>query len=934
MKTDNTPTVTRRTRPISRKLRLRLETARMLKKANQRTKTVRQKKKESKANAKERDPDKHVELARVPRLKKNKLAAAPTATTKYKKRQVHKTWLPTHLWHTKRARMTRPTLPLWRMSIPLTPTQKTYRQTHRAGGSRGCVAWDASYMSTVGCRGTSHTLENMLILLGFVCDGNATRQKKWKAGTRHAQGWIYEIEGQKQSISPATVVWMVESAIEKVDQNGGHEAMDMDDFNAQRPPKTKPDRRLLIRVHPAAFQQFWSELLKAAKMQKPQVLIEDLRYEIGSIEVTGPGSTEALLGVLKPRHPFRRDSVEHVWTFLTGLNSPAALPDGALLAFGALDPRLIDVRKQKDALTRSNFEELNKLIVSWPTDQLQTTPELLSHKARWVSSTNLPTQKAINRRKSGIGKGKPLSVLDKDPAIPIILLASRHSGSKSNLYGHWTILLPWCCVDVVWRALMRYPLTSGGTPTFGGLEQTQQLALERTLPWYPADFPGSEAGQAWERTQVEKRFDTWLRRPPSRRLAWDLVELGLGRRGELGRGWSCDWDYLLTDSQDAKVPASQSRLPDAAQMRQHKLQKKQRKRTAKAQPKLDRRRNTSSPESDAGPELAAADVETPVINSQLTPVQASKIFSKPMTAELPSIPTLATIRIRLLSKGTPKPAARIYRLPLSNLAINGVLAATSNASSTTQPSADDQASNSVDPIESAPPPGQQSLPTPSTNTATSSTTPFRNLREKWLSLVPPSLKSSNDASNFPKHKKQKQNHHSLPPQHVVRPNDPPDHINVLPKNAPQSIIDEFGREPLTAEQIKEDQRQALMRELMKNEMKPGEEWDASKGLVECPDAHDLIGFVTSGAFNLTEGRGTAIGGIWVQRLIEGWRDEDLASGVAKASGSASAEPMKRSLTNKTKTQAPPQATQRSEQYLCIIRNSGESVGRLGIWELC
>ena len=45
------------------------------------------------------------------------------------------------------------------------------------------------------------------------------------------------------------------------------------------------------------------EILKVAKVQRPPAMVEDLRFEIGSIEVTGPGSTEALTGVLHPVQP-------------------------------------------------------------------------------------------------------------------------------------------------------------------------------------------------------------------------------------------------------------------------------------------------------------------------------------------------------------------------------------------------------------------------------------------------------------------------------------------------------------------------------------------------------------------------------------------------------------------------------------------------------
>ena len=74
-----------------------------------------------------------------PKIRKNMLNAAPRPKSKFRKRQIHKTWLPTHLWHAKRARMTEPKNPLWRFSIPITSTEKSYRPTHTSyRHERGC----------------------------------------------------------------------------------------------------------------------------------------------------------------------------------------------------------------------------------------------------------------------------------------------------------------------------------------------------------------------------------------------------------------------------------------------------------------------------------------------------------------------------------------------------------------------------------------------------------------------------------------------------------------------------------------------------------------------------------------------------------------------------------------------------------------------------
>ena len=950
MREDNTPTVSNRTRTPSRKLRLRLETAKALKKANQRSKTVRQRKKEAKANAKDTDPENHVAAARVPRIKKNKLADPPRATSKYKRRQVNKTWLPTHLWHAKRAHMTRPTEPLWRMAIPLSPTEKSYRPSHRAAGSRGCIAWDTSYMPTIGCLGNEHALENMLKAVGFVQEGgSASKHKRWVGGTRFAEGWAYEVDGNKRCVTPMTVIWIQKA--EDVSESNGQSTKDAENTPGKKPRKVKLDRRAFIRVHPSAFQQFWTELLKAAKMQKPQVLIEDLRYEIGSIQIAGPGSTEALAGVLKPRHDVQAGSIENVWASLASVGNPASLPVRCLLPFDIEDPRLSHPPKQIAVSTDpETLQHVNELITTWPPDSIKLSVHLASYKHRWAASTMLPSQKAIHRRKATAGKGEAISISDRDPAIPVIVLAQRSGSSSTSAHGSWTVLLPWACTEAIWRSLVHYPQTSGGTPRFGGLNQHRQIAFEQNIPWFPADMPGTEAGKAWERTEAEKRFDDWVRRPPSRRLAWDKLDLGLERKGEVGNGWSCDWEYLFTrtksaemkdqtevdpivatpaDSDNATPPGDPtSKKPRLPLMPGWIRKPRKQKKGIKGIDGDRRRRNTSSPEPEDNDDALSADAVPPVDYYQLTASQAGPTLTKPVN--IPSqTPALATVRIRLLTKGHPNPAARIYRLPPPEAAL--IVPQETSAAGTSQPPTLDPSSHahslaptaSVSTSETPSAPGQ-----PSPDPITSSTSIFmtvpssngsRSLRDKWLSLVP--TESYHSKANLPSFSKQHHNHRSLPSKHTVHAYDPPDHVNVLPKNAPQSIIDEFGPKSLTAEQKEQKEREALMAELMKGDFTPTDAWDASKGLVPCPDEQDLIGFATSGGYNLSEGCGTAIAGVWVQRVAEGWKEDDgrVATESSAMKGKQRDKYMKR---------------HEKQKHFCVVRNAGESVGRLGVWELC
>ena len=67
-----------------------------------------------------------------------------------------------------------------------------------------------------------------------------------------------------------------------------------------------------------------------------------------------------------------------------------------------------------------------------------------------------------------------------------------------------------------------------------------------------------------------------------------------------------------------------------------------------------------------------------------------------------------------------------------------------------------------------------------------------------------------------------------------------------------------------------------------------------------PSEEDLIGFVTTGQFNLAEGKGVAIGAVSVAKALEG-------------------------INTSRKRGA-------KEMRLCIIRNAGEKIGRLAKWE--
>lgn len=510
MKENNTPTVTSRRRKPTPHLRLRLETAGKLQKLHARQKKRRAEAKEQKSA--ETNPE--ILAASAPpirRLKKNALSKPDEPPSRFRKRQKHKCWLPTHMYHAKRAHITEPKNPLWRFAIPLTPTEKTYRKTHRAGSLRGCVAWDTSYMSTIQIEGVEASLLSLLRGIGVDEDAlTGKKAAKWRNGTRSWQGWVRERDGQEKWIAKVDIVWCTQQESPSA---------------TEAPPSAskKAKRKCFLRVHPSAFLQLWTESLKVAKMQRPPVMVEDLRFEVGSIEVTGPGSTESLVGALEPFKTVDGDSTEDisvkVWSSFGSVNNPSCLPANAILSFNVSDPRLhYPPRTIKQSTSESANDELLQILASWPPDTTPIPPSIFDRTARLTASRLLPSQKAINRRKGDAMPGEYPAPAPKDPQIPILLMATR--SSTAGAQGSWVLLVPWKCVLPVWYHIMHYPLSIGGNPRFGGLEETRQIAFEQGTPWFPGDFPGIQAGWEWELMERAKRKAEWEKHPKGKRVAW------------------------------------------------------------------------------------------------------------------------------------------------------------------------------------------------------------------------------------------------------------------------------------------------------------------------------------------------------------------------------------------------------------------------------
>ncbi|KAM0243551.1 hypothetical protein ACHAPO_000403 [Fusarium lateritium] len=784
MKDDNTPVVeARRRKPRTTRARIRAETARKLGILAMR------KRKASLVKAKkDGDIDMKKSLAVVgraprPKIRRNELNEPPKPKAKFRKRQMNKTWLPTHSWHAKRARMTDPLDPLWRFAIPLTPNEKIHRPTHRAQGDRGAIIWETSYMSTIGLFGNRAGIERVLKRIGVVQDSCWNNKgTKWRLGSRTWTGVLSRAMngGQpnhhdRQVIGPCTILWNPESPTAEPNQES-----------------KKEQRQVFLRIHPSAFLELFNELLSLTKQETPRLYIEDLRFEIGSIDLSGPGSTESLLAVLHPYTQRDKTKNTHAEMFkgLVGLTNAATLPVGTVLSFSVQDPRFqyppkrIEPPEDNDAQLR-----LLEKIAAWPAEEGLKPYTIFDRDIRHRASL-LPSQKQVDRRKSKSNPGTPLKPIQTDPPIPIVLLTS-HTGTGTQTQGTWTLIAPWKCIQHIWYCLVHYPLSSGGNPRFAGLDEIRQVAFERGQPWFPGDFPGTKAGADWELEERRKRKAAWERRPKSKRTIWESLDLGGGRKGEVGDGFASDFEMLFGT---ADAPESEeSHGQDAMDVDNDESMGSTQALKQQKEPRLYQLRQISK-----------------------------DVFSQTVISPTPPpVPTnaLLGVRISLVSRGTITPCARIYRLP-------------------SRPSPAPQSSETEVPATIPP----ESL--------SSSSLPH-NLRSQWLSQAPPSTASKDK-----------------PP----RTSGPRDLESLKRQLAAELIAKPSPFPPMAAN---------------KSDM---------NGHPLVPNAEDLIGFVTTGSFSLSEGHGMAIGSIAIQKVLDDVKKDA-----------------------------------REGRY-CIVRNAGESVGWLAKWE--
>ncbi|AET40841.1 ribonuclease P/MRP protein subunit POP1 Ecym_6470 [Eremothecium cymbalariae DBVPG len=428
-----------------------------------------------------------------------KLAPKPLGRIKYMKRQRTFTWLPTHVWHAKRSHMVK----RWGFQIPWSPTQKCFRMTHRLTGSvassNGAMCADTSYIGTMVVKS-----KDSVQLTDFVkqlTDGRASR-KKYKISQHLFEGLFYEISNG-DPLGPGTLLWI-------------------------------DPTMLLIRLHPAIYEVVF-------KTVREKFEVQDCRYSIASITITGGKALQALSHIIRTTNT--SESYKQ-FKSVCNVSDSSIFPHRAIFAFNVIDPRhLSSPKKVSESKEIPSASTIVDLATNYPADKIfKVLQKLCDAMGRENSYKNQQTLKQLAKRRQMLLRESIHTNMipydaSTDPEIPVVLIRQPKT-------SNWLVLIPWFWMLPFWYQLNRVPHVY-----HMGLKQLHQQNYERGLLHFPDDYSFTAVGQQELLYKAEAAKGVWERKPSGKRINYGKVgdihaSECPGYTGEIGEWFGSDWKLL------------------------------------------------------------------------------------------------------------------------------------------------------------------------------------------------------------------------------------------------------------------------------------------------------------------------------------------------------------------------------------------------------
>lgn len=429
----------------------------------------------------------------------NSLLPKPRVGTKYQKRQKKFVWMPTHIWHTKRAHLTK----RWGFQIPLKPTQKCFRSTHRKSISDGGLIGDTSFMGSIIL--LSRVSADINSLLKKITNGNF----KNRLNNKVWNGFVFiENEAGINKIAGKVNILMIQTQ--------------------------DSETKIMVRLHPSFYEEFFQYLLT---LKTDSITVQDCRYCLGSIDLLGPMALSAITQVISPTDIGQNREAGSLILKLSTMQDLNSMTTGSIMSIFVDDPRLV-TKPIRSNPNKFKFDPIDLIIDinKGKAINVESLESILSFEGRLKSYENQPTIKQLSSRRSqllpGVNKLKKLAI---DPSVPILII------KKDSLT--YSLILPWYWVLPFWIQLNKISHLS-----IAGLKQFHQLNFENGELNYPNDYPFLTNGYIENFVNGNEKFKKWSSIQPGKKINYTKLDLENGDeifgKGELGFPFNCDWKFL------------------------------------------------------------------------------------------------------------------------------------------------------------------------------------------------------------------------------------------------------------------------------------------------------------------------------------------------------------------------------------------------------
>nr|XP_027114112.1 uncharacterized protein LOC113732501 [Coffea arabica] len=483
--------------------------------------------------------------------------------------------LSTHVWHAKRFTVSK----LWGFYLPLGLHGRGKGSKALLKKSKqGVLVHDSSYYSAVQLEGPEDLLLLILsqVMVPSPLENSGQTSQLIVAGVTYGSAMLHHVGTVfAQPVAPVTYMWrpqnpILTARVDKIDSKDEQQSID----------SYVSSRQLWIWIHPAAFREGYDVLESAcetANLNGRSVNCVSLEGKLGKLDLIGFKAFQLMQNILHPltcstnscavpKCSVAVNNNKSSTTYSWSLPQEDQISTSAIISLTVKDPRAIAEKgfavlpetKPSEILgaKETNMQGDTTLERILPRNPGSLSSLLLNREEKYQFSdfidlwdvskgANPPVEESFLCKKKHCQLMKFFSIGEEnsnnlDPSgvrqfsqlCPIMLLKDN---SGKGFTTRWTAILPLSWVKVFWIAII-----SNGAQAIG-LRERHWIACEAGLPYFPLDFPDTNAYSCFMAREAAIADQKEKLRPRSLRPLrvphfppWDCIHYGSEGRSTVG----------------------------------------------------------------------------------------------------------------------------------------------------------------------------------------------------------------------------------------------------------------------------------------------------------------------------------------------------------------------------------------------------------------